>query len=295
MTANVIPMKPTKSARPKITPPEGWAVHSPYGVLKTIKGEGLERLEAIHAWQMERDRLLTSADAAVRVFGPFIADANSALGMKHGAAKLRPFLHIVDPSLRANSSGDSAGRKYMATLAGVVPYVQHPHFENGTPEALYYALGVMAGEVWAPHSGDVDLNDRWGDDCPDWYFPPAAKCRDLLGPLAVPFGLAHALWGWGTVEAVASDDVQQPATVPPASDVQPAKSVKVPQREQLPEWPGERLRSRHAEIKKTGSKSPTKDLSVECGLPGREITRRIKDVRTATWSMVSQLKKVGGK
>lgn len=209
MTTKVIPMKPKKPASPKVKPPDTWAVHSPVGVLKNIKGDGLERLEAIHAFLMERDRLLTSEDAAVRVFGPFIADANSALGMKHGAAKLRPLLHIVAPH-RAVPIGELAGRKHLDDLAELVPYVHHTHFERGTPEALLYALGVMAGEVWAPHGGDVDLNDRLGDDCPDGYFPPVAKCRELLGPLAVPFALAHSLWGWGTVEKALFDETAKP-------------------------------------------------------------------------------------
>lgn len=226
MTTKVIPMKPKKPASPKVKPPDTWAVHSPVGVLKNIKGDGLERLEAIHAFLMEQDRLLTSEDAAVRVFGPFIADANSALGMKHGAAKLRPFLHIVDPSKRAVSIGDFAGQTHLANLAELVPYVHHTHFERGTPEALLYALGVMAGEVWSPHGSDVDLNDRWGDECPDGIFPSAEECKEIVAPLAVPFALAHSLWGWGTLHVAASVDSGQVAE-PATASATPANGTRV--------------------------------------------------------------------
>ena len=65
-----------------------------------------------------------------------------------------------------------------------------------------YALGLMAGEVWAPHDVEIDLNDRLEGYCAEGYFPTVAKAREILGRFAVPFAAAHALWGWGTVAAV---------------------------------------------------------------------------------------------
>lgn len=163
MTAKVIPMKPTKhTSPPKVTPEAGWELHSPYGALKDLEGRLLERLEAIHALLMKRDGL-TSMDAAARVFGPFVADANSEPGMKYGADKLRQMLRVCDLADKASSlfpATKYVDRSHLEQLAELVPYVPHHHFDRGSPEALLYSLGQMAGEVWAPHSGDFDLNDR---------------------------------------------------------------------------------------------------------------------------------------
>lgn len=210
-------MKPTKPASPpKITPEAGWELHSQYGALKDVDGKPLERLEAVHALLMKRDGL-TSMDAAVRVFGPFLADGNSEIGMRHGAAKLRPFLMLCDKSDRAYSlfpSSEYSDRSHLERLAELMPYVPHHHFDRDTPEALLYALAQMAGEVWAPYSGDFDLNDRPCAAFAEGYFPTVAKAREILGPLAVRHDLAHKLWGWGVVDAAAVD--ANAASAPPA-------------------------------------------------------------------------------
>jgi len=191
-------------------------MHSEYGLLKTLKGVDLVRLEAVHGMLMERD-VLASADAALRVFGPFISDANSEIGMTYGAAKLRASLHITDLSQKASSISDFAGRMHLDKLAELIPSANHTHFERSTREALFYTLALVAGEVWAPHSGDVDLNARLGDDCPEGYFPSAAKCRELVGPLAVPVALAHKLWAWGRVAEVVPLHVVASAEVAPTT------------------------------------------------------------------------------
>lgn len=202
---------------PPIKSEAGWQPHSPYGTLKTIRGESLERLENVHAWLMQRDGI-PSASAAARVLGPFVADANSELGMKHGADKLRQYLHILDLSGPSSSIGELAGRMHMAKAADLVPYVPHHHFASGTLAAFFYALGLMAGEVWAPHSGDVDLNDRLDGGCADGDFPTAEKARAILGPFAIPLPLAHALWGWG--ELVKSAEVLHLKSAPVAPAVE---------------------------------------------------------------------------
>lgn len=191
---------------PAITPPEGWRVQSPLGVLKTDRGRPLVRLEDVHAWMMQRDGI-PSASAVARVFGVFASDANSAVGMEHGAAKVREFLHLTDLSGYAEPVSGFVGRLFLREVAELVPCVTHSHFERGTPEALMYSLGLMAGEVWAPHAIDIDLNDRLEGYFPYGEFPTVAKAREILGRLAVPFAAAYELWGWGTVGAAAAGKV----------------------------------------------------------------------------------------
>lgn len=185
-------------AAPAVTPPEGWCDQSPFGVLKTACGERLARLEDVHAWLMRRDGM-PSASAVARVFGVFVSDANSEIGMKHGAAKVRASLYLTDLSGYAESVRGFAGRFFLREMANLVPYVPHHHFDRGTVAALMYSLGLMAGEVWAPHEVEIDLNDRLDGYCAEGYFPTVAKAREVLGRFAVPFAMAHELWGWGTV------------------------------------------------------------------------------------------------
>lgn len=218
-TAEAIPIRPTKPASPpSVTPEQGWDLHSPYGALMDTERRPLERLEAIHAFLMRRDGL-TSRDAAARAFGPFLSDANSEIGMRIGADKLRRYLMVCDMSDRAYSlfpTGVYADRTSMERLAEQLPYVPHHHFDSGTPEALLYALAQMAGEVWALHSGDFDLNDRLRESFADGYFPSLAKAKEMLGPIAVRHDLAHRLWGWGRVVA---DQVEAAPADPMAKDV----------------------------------------------------------------------------
>lgn len=214
MTAKVIPMtKPkTPASPPKVIPEADWDVHSPYGALRDAARNPLERLESVHSLLMKRNGI-ASMDAALMVFGPFLSDSNSELGMKHGADKLRPYLMVLDSADKACSMfpvGDYADRSHLERLAELVPYVPHHRFDRGTPEALLYALGQMAGEVWAPYSGDVDLNDRPCASEAEGYFPTATKARDILGRFAVRHDLAHRLWGWGSVAGAQVDEQTQP-------------------------------------------------------------------------------------
>lgn len=199
---------------PAITPPEGAPIRAPFGVLKTVRGRDLVRLEDVHAWMMQRHGL-PSASAVARVFGAFASDANSAMGMEHGAAKVREFLHLTDLSGYADPVSEFAGRHSLREVARLVPCVTHSHFERGTPEALMYSMGLMAGEVWAPHAVDIDLNERLEGYMPDGEFPTVAKAREIVGRLAVPYAAAYELWGWGSVGSV---EAVAPAPVVAAVD-----------------------------------------------------------------------------
>ena len=279
---------------PKIAPEGGWELHSRYGALKDSQGNSLESLEAVHALLMKRDGL-TSLEAAVRVFGPFVADANTELGMMHGAAALRRHLQIVDPSDKASAVDSQTGRAHVERAAELLPYLPHHHFESGTSEAFYYALGVIAGEAWSQNNGNLDLNERLDGYCVEGGFPSIEKVREILGPFAVRHELAHKLWGWGSVEKAGACEL----TV--VQDVQatgiPAPVIKVTQRELAPEWTGPKLARRLSELKKQcrerGTRNYTQLLSTESGVPVREITRRINaESGSAIAGMAGQLKRV---
>ncbi len=201
---------PTKNANrrqySRIQPPEGSRVHSDAGILKTGHGIDLAQLQAVHAWLMQRDGL-PAAVAVGRVFGVFLSDAASEVGMRAGADEVRKCLHLTDPSQYAEPLTSFAGRLYLREVAQHVPYVPHHRFDRGTIEALLYSLSLMAGEVWAAPGQDVDLNRRLDGNCAAGDFPSAAAARAILGRLAIPAAAAHVLWGWGTV-------VQEAAAAP---------------------------------------------------------------------------------
>jgi hypothetical protein len=206
-----------KHQAPAIAPPEGAPIRAPFGDLKTVRGLHLVRLEDVHAWMMQRHGL-PSAPAAARVFGAFASDAGSAVGMKHGATKVRELLHLVDLAHFAEPVSGFAGRYFLREVAVLVPHVRHHHFDRGTPEALMYSLGLVAGEVWAPHAVDIDLNERLAGYMPEGNFPTVAKAREIVGRLAVSYAAAHALWGWGSVGAA---EAVAPAPAPVAAVADP--------------------------------------------------------------------------
>lgn len=235
MSSKVIPMHSKPTNTKKLIPEAGWELHTrPYGTLKDIRGNPLVRLETVYALLMARQGL-TSEQAATRVFGPFTSDTNSELGMKHGADKLRPFLQIVDLTSASFSVSEFAGVRCMDKIAELMPYVPHHHFDEGTPQALFYSLGVMAGEAWAPHGVDVDLNDRlegWGAE---GYFPTMAKAREILGPFAIRHELAHKLWGWGAVHDSAVDAKATTTQLSAAADSSASGAPTAPSTVQKPD------------------------------------------------------------
>lgn len=210
----------------QVTPPEGWAVHSSFGVLKTSRGQCLVRLEDVHAFLMQRDGI-PSASAAAEVFSAFISDAGSALGMQHGAAKVRACLHITDQATYSESVDSFVGRLFMARVAEQVPYLPHHRFDRGTVKAVIYAIGVIAGEVWAPHAKDVELADRLDGYCPEGSLPSVATVREIAGRFAVPFSVANELWGWGhAVVASATPNAVTETSIPAPSAVSRPKTAQ---------------------------------------------------------------------
>jgi hypothetical protein len=253
-----------------VQPPDSWKVQSNYGTLRTQRGDDLVRLEDVHAWLMQK-KGLPSASAAAGVFSAFISDAGSELGMKHGAAAVRAHLYLADLSDYPFSIGEFSGRLEMEKAAQYMPYVPHHRLDKGTPEALFYALGVLAGEVWAPHNMDVDLNERLDGYCAEGDFPTVEQGRVIVGRFCVPFRLAHALWDWGALEGAA--DVAAPIV--------------------SSEWTGKRLMAEQAKLKMAGVQSFTKELANQSGLSEREVRRLIALHKTekssAMGSMVASI------
>lgn len=201
---------PTKTApkttqqQAKIEAPEGWNVQSAYGTLKDVRGARLVRLEDIHAWLMT-NKELSSTNAAAWIFSAFTFDAGSPIGLLHGAAAVRTTLRILHPAESAAEYSDYLGSLYFNELTTLFPYVPHHQFDRDTPEALLYAMGNVAGYVWAPAMQDgpeVDLNECLDSYTAEGDFPSADVCRNRLGRLAVTFQAAHQLWGWGAVADV---------------------------------------------------------------------------------------------
>lgn len=254
-----------------IAPPECWRVQSPLGVLRTNTGVRLARLEDVHAWLMQRDGM-SSASAVARVFGAFAADTNSAMGMEHGAEKVRESLHILDLSHDAEPVRGWAGRHFLREVAELIPYVPHHRFDRGTAGALMYALGLIAGEVWAPHDVEIDLNDRLEGYCAEGYFPTVAKAREILGRFAVPFAAAHALWGWGKVENEAAASSGQLTDWPALVAYRKANPGRG--------WgTGEQIAVGLAELKRRVDAGQTESdaleaMAKEIGLAGRESLRK---------------------
>jgi hypothetical protein len=255
-----------------ITPPDGWGVHSAFGVLKTNTGKKLARLEEVHAWQMQRHGI-PSASAAARVFGVFISDAASALGMKHGADKVRELLHITDLAEYPDSLGSISGRLFVDEVADMMPYVPHHRFGEGTPEALIYSLGVLAGEVWAGHRGDVDLNHRLAGFCSEGDFPSMAQSRGILGRLAVPFAAAHELWGWGSVAEVHIEVVARSITEAEVSDIDSLiryrNQFAIIPVQQRPTWPSAHVEIARAAVAAHGRGGTAKFAPLLCLTPQR--------------------------
>lgn len=183
-----------------IEPLEGWTLQTPYGTLKNSRGEPLVRLEDVHAWLMQKNGI-PSVSAAVKVFAVFTSDNGSELSFKHGSAKVRSQLYITDLAEYADPIDGFSGSRYLEKVTDQIPYVSY-EYDRGTVEAVIYALGIAAGEVWAPHKQNTDLNDRLDGYCAEGYFPSIERCIEILGHFAVPIALAHALWGWGRVVEV---------------------------------------------------------------------------------------------
>lgn len=210
----------------KVTPPEGWSVHSPFGLLKTGRGQHLVRLEDVHAFVMQRDGL-PSASAAARVFSVFVSDAASAQGIEHGAGVVRARLRIIDPADYAYPIAGLAGELFMAHVAEQMPYLPHHRFDRGTVEAHLYAVGVIAGEVWTPHGkalGEaLDLGRRLDGYCPEGSVPSVAMFQELAGRFAVSCEVAHVLWGWG--QATGANEQPEAAAGAPATPALQAAEV----------------------------------------------------------------------
>lgn len=123
----------------------------------------------------------------------------------------------------------------------------------------------------------------------DWRVRPAPKQGEcdplndkgsLSAFLALPFGLAHELWGWGVIAAPSG------AVLSLVRDERPAPS-------HADTWTPERLAKRRQELDADGQGKPMQRLAKESGIDERKIRHHIKAWREAgaMGAMAGQLTK----
>lgn len=299
MAAKVIPMKSSKPANPsKVTPPASWSVVSAYGSLQTFSGVDLVRLEDIHAEMCARG--VPPKEATQVIFGELFTDWVNRededdlglIGQLYAACAMdRPLVLFRDGGLT---------RQEHAQPFGMLPQLGHVKLQDDTPAGVVYSLYEAALRVWqgeVDRSTDhVEMRKAKKADAEDRKhgieWPSDDSLRKLVGRLAVSHELAQQLWGWGTVVAAAMDASQNQVE----SLVGTVAKSKVAQRELAPEWTRERLAKRHAELKTQclaqGLRNFTALLATECGLPIREVTRRMNPVESnSLGAMAEQLKR----
>ncbi|WP_141211448.1 hypothetical protein [Rhodoferax sp. TH121] len=294
-------MKPTKPASPPtVTPPASWKVVSAYGSLQTRAGVDLVRLEEVHASMCEKG--IPPKEATYDIFAPFYTECIAAVGGHKVDAPLIEQLHAacaLDRPITLFRDG-ALSRHEHARPYGLLPELGHVRLTDGSPGGVLYTLGEAALRVW------VGSADRTTDHAEVWKakrtateeqkygieWPSDDALCKVLGRIAVSHDLAHRLWGWGTVGVAAMDASQNQVE----SLVGTVAKSKVAQRELAPDWSGERLAKRQAELKTEclaqGLRNFTALLATECGLPIREVTRRIKAVKgNSLGAMAEQLKR----
>lgn len=204
MTSKVLPMKPTKpTSPPTVTPEAGWELHSEHGFMRCGPGpnDRLVRIADVVLWLMNEKEL--SCGLAVE------AVCNALFGL--GASDDQLF--IVD-----------TGNAKPVTQETSFFYVPIVSFWEAEPTGTTDDLG-LPGAVKA-------MRTCWGN-----VRTPLDETHmgsHLLKPLAVRFELAHKLWGWGTVGAVAVDAnaASTPPTETPGSStndetIAPAEAQKL--------------------------------------------------------------------
>jgi hypothetical protein len=246
-----------------IEQPEGWKLHSEHGYMRCGPGpaDKLVRVADVVLWLMETKEL--PCRAAVDLV---------CAELREDAEKNAPALFML--KVADVATGLPSDYSFLKNQSFMFGDGQSMAADCGLPGALKWMVQLW-GEHAAPGAGNV-----FGSH--------------VLDPLAVRFGLAHALWDWGNIkkvvplQAVPLPSVQ--ADDAKASQPIAAQSKKVPQRELAPQWDGARLRKRHKELKDGGNKAPTNTLSKESGVPIREINRRMAYPNGSIGAMAGQLK-----
>lgn len=293
MTKPKTPTSPT-NAQPDVQPLDGWKVQTGFGTLQTLDGEKLVRLEDVHIWMCDNGK--PPKDAVYDVFSPFyMACLAHAEGGDPAALELPRKLELINATTYPNGvikEGDLSKVQAVKFYASAFPALGHVRFSDGSIGGLVYSMAEGALRVWQGHA-DISTDhleiakrrrERKTDETYAIQWPSDEDLRKLLGRLAVPISTAYELWKWGSVSNV--EPLRSVATV----NAEPLATKKIPQRELAPEWGGRRLKQRLGELKRVKVHAPTKALAAECGLPVREVSRRIQAVSGALGAVADQLK-----
>ncbi len=185
---------------PRIEPPKGsgWQLHSPYGAQRFKDGPDgrLVRLADVVRW-LTQDRETSFANAVRAVCAPLEGDAP-------------PLLYRLDPVEDAAPESDAS--PWLKFLTGYDDlHTLPPRLAN----ARAAARDVKAAWLMMPRELSRLVNDpsypAQYDETKESPFEFSERPDRTGGPkdLAVPFAVAHALWGWGSVKA---DENEAPAS-----------------------------------------------------------------------------------
>lgn len=262
----------------RIEPPEGsgWHLHSPYGAQRFKDGPDgyVVRLADVVRWLMQV-RETSFANAVRAVCAPLEGDAP-------------PPLYRLDAVEDAAPENDTTEwLKYLSGYEGL--HSLPPQVANARAAALALkATWLMTPRELSRLVNSPGFSSEY-DETKESPFEFSERTDRTGGPkdLAVPFAVAHALWGWGSVVAVGAA-ASAPLSLVRSEPAQPSTPVsapagKVPQKSQHPQWTGEALAAKRAALKREDPKrrDQTQQLATLSGLPIREITRREKQVRDA--------------
>lgn len=253
---------------PQIEPPEGsnWQPHSPHGLQRFKDGPGgnVVRLADVVRWLMSAHHL-PLLDAVDRVCSQLEGDSP-------------PLVYLLDANSWARAQDEFSDWAVFyfdeySGLADLSPPIAHAKAAGRSLRASWliepHVLARMVNEPGrrAEYNSDKQTPFEWSE---------SGKRGSAW---AVPFAVAHALWGWGTVNAGAmgkaagpaglgADDVTDYATL--CQFMQQHKGKKGHER---PLWCAEWVAWARAEVKARGGRGARAAVAGELGMSSQALAQ----------------------
>lgn len=264
----------------RIKPPEGsgWHMHSPYGAQRYKDGPDgyVVRLADVVRWLMEA-RETSFAKAVRAVCAPLESDAP-------------PLLYRLDAVDDAAPENDTT--EWLRYLSG---YEGLQSLPPQVANARAAALALKAAWLMTPRELSRLVNSpgfpREYDETKESPFEFSERTDRTGGPkdLAVPFAVAHALWGWGTVVKEAATAAIPLANWPDLMAYRKANRGK--------DWGvGNQLDIARAELGERTAKGRATEsdaleaMAMELGMSGREALRKVIKMPESDRKRVSKAK-----